>query len=254
MRRTACVAAIIGALVFADCAAALPLSPLDFASLGTLSTTEDVVVDTDSLQLSGGASFTGVRDSVSGAAVFAFDTIQAANISIIGSNSLALLSKGDAVFSGIITSSNSGDIQIAAAGILSVAGGGSISTLNGASLSIFPKDVLLDGGSGAVPGGEQVLATTLRLAPQGPVVRGGTVSIGSGSGTNLFHSFDAFNIGSGEVELFIGSGGEITTRTVAVSGANPSVIVGVVSVPEPPMSVLSVWGLIGLAYFKRRLA
>jgi hypothetical protein len=43
----------------ADPAAALQLIPLEFVSLGSLATTSDIVLNTDTLQLSGGASFTG---------------------------------------------------------------------------------------------------------------------------------------------------------------------------------------------------
>ena len=55
MRRTACVLVVIGALLSAGPAAALQLSPLDFASLGSLNATGDLVLNTDTLQLSGGA-------------------------------------------------------------------------------------------------------------------------------------------------------------------------------------------------------
>lgn len=59
MIRAACVMAVIGMLLMADPAAALQLSPLEFVSLGSLSATSDIVLNTDTLQLSGGASFTG---------------------------------------------------------------------------------------------------------------------------------------------------------------------------------------------------
>lgn len=257
MIRVACLAAVVAAILATGPASALQLSPLDFASLGTLSATNDLVVNTDTLQLSGGAWFTGVQDSTSGAAVFTFDTIQVANISVIGSNPVVFLSKGDAVFSGNAATSNSGGLQIAAVGTVSVTSGASIAVLNGSTLSIFAQDLFLDRGTSVVSGGNQILATPQGLVPESPVVTAGRVSISSGSGTNLFHSFDAFNVRSGEVQLFssnIGLGGGTLTGAILVPESNGEpVIVGVASVPEASTVLLVASGLSGIACLRRRI-
>lgn len=61
------------------------LDPWAFTSLGTLNATEAVTINTDTLQLTGGASYTGVLDPVTGAGIFAFDDMTATDISILGS-------------------------------------------------------------------------------------------------------------------------------------------------------------------------
>jgi hypothetical protein len=201
------------------------------------------------LQLSGGASFTGAQDSTSHAAVFTFDMIQTANLSVIGSNPLALLSKGDAVFNGTVTSSNTGGFEIAAVGTVSVTNGASLSS--GSTLSIFSHDLQLLGGATVVSGGAINLGTTQGLVPQGSAT-GGNVSIMSGSSSNLFHSFNAFNVQSGEVRLFSGNiaigGGGTVTGLILVPESSQPVIVGVAAVPVPPAILLFASGLSGLAW------
>ena len=242
MRRTACVLAVMGVLLSAGPAAALQLSPLDFASLGSLNATGDLVLNTDTLQLSGGASFTGVLDSTSHAAVFTFDRIQTTNVSVIGSNPLALLSKGDAVFNGTFMLLNA--VEIAAGGTVSLTNGASLSS--GSTLSIFSQDILLVGGANVVSGGTLTLATTQGLVPQGSVTVG-NISITSQSGTNVFHSFNAFNVQPGEIQLFSGGvnlGGGTLTGAILASGSSQPVIVGVAPVPVPSALVLFATGLV----------
>jgi hypothetical protein len=243
---------VIGALFSAGPAAALQLSPLDFSSLGSLNATGDLVLNTDTLQLSGGASFTGVLDSTSHAAVFTFDSIQTTNVSVIGSNPLALLSKGDAVFNGNVTSLNSGGFEIAAAGTVSLTNGASLSS--GSTLSIFSQDLLLVGGANVVSGGTLTLATTQGLVPQGTVTAG-NISITSQSGTNLFHSFNAFNVQPGEIQLFSGGlnlGGAMLTGATLASGSSLPVIFGVAPVPVPSALVLFATGLVACGGVLRR--
>jgi hypothetical protein len=67
------------------------LDPWAFTSLGTLNALETVIINTDTLALTGGAAYTGVLDPVSGAGIFTFDDITGANLSIFGTRALGLL-------------------------------------------------------------------------------------------------------------------------------------------------------------------
>ena len=174
--------------------------------------------------------------------MFTFDRIQTTNVSVIGSNPLALLSKGDAVFNGTFMSLNA--VEIAAGGTVSLTNGASLSS--GSTLSIFSQDILLVGGANVVSGGTLTLATTQGLVPQGSVTAG-NISITSQSGTNVFHSFNAFNVQPGEIQLFSGGvnlGGGTLTGAILASGSSQPVIVGVAPVPVPSALVLFATGLV----------
>ncbi len=146
------------------------LDPLAFTSLGTLSTTETVSIDTDSLTLTGGASYTGVLDPASSAGIFTFDDITGTNLSIFGTRTLGLLSRGNIAFSGTIDLLGSGGLDMGAIGSLAIkdftaaGSGGDIQlhadqfALSGSikffdrSLSITSAtDIVSLGGTGAVP-------------------------------------------------------------------------------------------------------
>lgn len=146
------------------------LDPWAFTSLGTLNTTDAITINTDTLQLTGGASYTGVLDPVTGAGVFAFDDMTATNISILGSRSLGLLSKSNGVFSGTIDLLGTGGLEIGAVSSLGInnfsalESGGDIQlhanqvTISGSinwsdrSLSITsPGDIVILGGAGPLP-------------------------------------------------------------------------------------------------------
>ncbi len=77
MRRIAAVwkSLVVGSLPWTVPSQAAELDPMAFTSLGTLNTTDTISINTDRLQLTGGASSTGVLDPVSGAGIFTFNDI-----------------------------------------------------------------------------------------------------------------------------------------------------------------------------------
>lgn len=113
LRRTALAAMLITPLGLAGSpAGAGPLNPLDYASLGSLSTAGGTLTfNTDLLTVTGagGLSFnTGTLQAQSGGsdiAVFTFDQIMigaGTNVQAVGSRALAILSQGDATVSAAI--------------------------------------------------------------------------------------------------------------------------------------------------------
>ena len=163
------------AWTFAVCLWAIPthaavLDPWAFTSLGTLNASDTISINTDTLQLTGGASYTGVLDPVSGASIFAFDDITGTSLSIFGTRTLGLLSTGNIAFTGTIDLLGSGGLDIGAVGALAMknlsalGSGGDIQlhagqiTLSGSinwanhSLSITsPGDIVVLGGAGLLP-------------------------------------------------------------------------------------------------------
>lgn len=191
MRRMAVVwtCLVVGGLLWTVPSQAALLDPLAFTSLGTLNTTDTISINTDTLQLTGGAFYTGVLDPVSGASIFTFDGISGTNLSIFGTRTLGLLSKGNLSFTGTIDLLGTGGLEMVAVGSLALnnlnstgSGGGDIQlganqfSLSGSitvvnrSLSITSAtDIVLPGGPG-VP----------RIIPSsGPVIfsGGGTPSV-----------------------------------------------------------------------------
>lgn len=208
MINTTLVFGVISILLMAGPAEALQLNPLDFSSLGTLNATTDIVINSDTRQLSGGAFFTGVLDSTSNATVFTFDSIQAASISILGSSPLAILSKGNISLNGLVTSSIASELELAAAGTITV--NNVVSSASGSTLTILGQDVLqintpLSGAARIEAGGNLTLATTQGLTPHiiSGQTGGGTITLNSNGG--VFGSFSAFSIPPGEVQLFTGN-------------------------------------------------
>ena len=146
------------------------LDPWAFTSLGTLTASETISINTDTLQLTGGASYSGLLDPVSGAGIFAFDNITGTNLSIFGTRTLGLLSTGNISFTGTIDLLGSGGLEMVAIDSLAIkdlvttgAGGdiqlhanqvtlsGSITLLN-RSLSITSAtDIVGLGGTRVVP-------------------------------------------------------------------------------------------------------
>lgn len=180
---------VVGGLLWTVPSQAALLDPLAFTSLGTLNTTDIISINTDTLQLTGGASYTGVLDPVSGAGIFTFDDISGTNLSIFGTRTLGLLSRGSISFAGTIDLLGSGGLEMVAVGSLALhnlnaggSGGGDIQleanqfSLTGAvtvvnrSISVTSAtDIVLPGGPG-VP----------RIIPSpGPIIfpGGGTPSV-----------------------------------------------------------------------------
>lgn len=163
------------------------LDPWAFTSLGTLNTSDAITINTDTLQLTGGASYTGVLDPVTGAGIFAFNDMTTTNISILGSRSLGLLSKNNGALSGTINLLGTGGLDIEVVNALAIknlsalGSGGDIQvhagqiTLSGSinwsnrSLSITSLgDIIVLGGDGLIP------------APGGPIpvlVPGGVITV-----------------------------------------------------------------------------
>ena len=252
---------VIVILLVAGPAEALQLNLLDFSSLGTLNVSTDIVINSDTRQLSGGASFTGVLDATTNATVFTFDSIQAANISILGSSPLAILSKGNISLNGPVTSSIASELELAAAGTVTVNNG--VLSANGSTLTILANEVRINSqltGAGAiVAGGNLTLATTQGLVPQGPVT-GGNLTLVSQTGPNLFHSLNAFKVQPGEVQLFTGNislqGSTIVPRGVTIV-SDQGAIDGVTITAGPPVPLPgAMWlfgtGLVGLLRLWRR--
>ena len=70
---------VVGSLLWTVPSQAALLDPLAFTSLGTLTTTDAISINTDRLQLTGGVSYTGVLDPVSGAGIVTFNDISSTN-------------------------------------------------------------------------------------------------------------------------------------------------------------------------------
>lgn len=97
------------------------LDPWAFTSLGTLNTSDAISINTDTLQLSGGASYTGLLDPVSGATIFAFANMTGTSLSIYGTRTLGLLSTGNIAFTGTIDLFGSGGLDMVALGTATLA-------------------------------------------------------------------------------------------------------------------------------------
>ena len=172
MRRMAVVWAwlVVSGLLWTVPSRAALLDPMAFTSLGTLNTTDTISINTDTLQLTGGASSTGVLDPISGAGVFTFDNISGTNLSIFGTRTLGLLSKGNLSFTGTIDLLGSGGLEMVTVGSMALhnlnAGGsggdiqleanqfsvtGTINFVNRSLSVTSATDIVLPGGH--IPGG-----------------------------------------------------------------------------------------------------
>jgi hypothetical protein len=120
MRRMSSVWTVVFCLWALPSQAAL-LDPWAFTPLGTLTASETISINTDTLQLTGGASYTGVLDPISGAGIFAFDDISGANLSILGTRTLGLLSRSNIAFTGTIDLLGGGGLDMVAAGSMTLA-------------------------------------------------------------------------------------------------------------------------------------
>jgi len=87
---------------------------------------------------------------------------------------------------------------------VSLANGASILS-NGSNLTILSQDIVMVGTSSVRSSGAITLGTTQGLVPGPLIPQGnagtGSLTITSGSGSNLFHTLNAFNVGSGQVQL-----------------------------------------------------
>jgi hypothetical protein len=147
---------MIRAWIVAFCLWALPshatvLDPLLFTSLGVLNPTGAVSINTDTLQLTGGASFNGVLDPISGDAVFTFENVTGGDISVTGVRSLALLSKSNAMLGGTIGLLGSGGLEIGAAGSLAMSNLFSLFAVgSGGDIQLYANHISLAGSINAL--------------------------------------------------------------------------------------------------------
>lgn len=169
---------------------AAALDPLAFTSLGTLNTADSIVINTDTLQLTGGSSYTGVLDPVSGAGIFTFDDISGTNLSIFGTRTLGLLSKGNLSFTGTIDLLGSGGLEMVAMGSLALnnfnaigSGGGDIQleanqfSLAGATITVVNRSLSIASASDIVlPGGRSGVPIPIFIPPSG-IFPGGEIII-----------------------------------------------------------------------------
>ena len=246
------------AWTFAVCLWTIPthaavLDPLSFTSLGTLHASDSI--NTDTLQLTGGASYTGVLDPVSGASIFAFDDITGTSLSIFGTRTLGLLSEGNIAFTEKIDLLGSGGLNLAATGTMALA---NLQTRgNGEAVSLTANQINVGGmvDAGARP---IVVANTteaIGLLRVNNIVSG-TAGISGPSGlvvtTGMGIAQHNVELGSGLISLT----GETISGRVAVSTAGQ--IIGtsgvglVAAVPLPAALPLYATGLGVLSLFLKR--
>ncbi|MEI8014183.1 MAG: hypothetical protein WCH20_05015 [Nitrospira sp.] len=216
---------MIGAWTVAFCLWALPshaavLDSWAFTSLGTLNASETVIINTDTLELTGGASYSGVLDPVSGASIFAFDNITGTNLSIFGTRTLGLLSKSNLAFNGLIDLLGSGGLEMVAVDSLAI------------------KNLVVAGSGGDI----QLHANHFTL---------------SGSITSFDRSL---NITSATDIVGIGVPGVLIVRDGAIPVISPGSILVVADrgtvapVPLPASFLFIATGLVSLSLVKRRPA
>jgi hypothetical protein len=236
---------------------ATTLDPWAFTSLGTLNASDAIRIDTDTLQLTGGASYTGVLDPVSGAGIFTFDDITGTNLSIFGTRTLGLLSKGNIAFSGTIDLQGSGGLEMVVVGTMTLAdlqttGGGGTVSLTAGQLNV--------GGvvdAGARPLGirtPEPINLTSPIIPVGESVRG-DISLSSRDRlvltTGAGIAGRTVTLGSGLITLDGGTGsGQVALSTSGQIVGTPGVSI-VAPVPIPAAFLLFATGLAALGLIKR---
>ncbi len=246
----------LAACLGASAQAAMTLDPDTFTSLGTLSwTSGDYTIDTDALTIVDDAApgtplFTGVVDDQESAAdstggvpgplgipeiaVFTFDAVTidgTANVSIVGTRALALLSQGDMLIDRTL-SVDGGPASVGTsttpgtAGSGGFAGGGpaldGIGPGGGGGHTTALADDAYGGGGGFGGPGDQILVST---GAAGPIygnlrehLQGGSGGGGATSNTSGVAAEAAGGGGGGAIELAaagaltIGSGGVVSAR------------------------------------------
>jgi hypothetical protein len=196
------------------------LDPWAFTSLGTLNTSETVIINTDTLALTGGAAYTGVLDPVSDAGIFSFNDNNGTNLSIFGTRPLGLLLRGSLAITG------TADLEV----ILD-AGGRPLG-------EIAAKYILLSGetrrGNIGLPSGRDLIVP-------GAGITGRTVTLGSGVVTLTGGTISGNKNGVSTVSS-IGT----------FSGATDVTLVE--PVPVPAAFLLFATGLVALGLVKRRIS
>jgi hypothetical protein len=238
------------------------LDPWAFTSLGTLNASQPIIINTDTLALTGGETYTGLLDPVSGAGIFAFDDITGANLSIFGTRTLGLLSTGNISFTGTIDLLGSGGLDMVAAGSMTLI---QLNALDGGgTVSLSANQINLGGtvDSGSRP---------LEIRAVEPITLSGEIgtivtrdsSLSGRSGLTLTTgagiSSRSVSLGSGIITLTSGGNpGVATSGQIAISSAgeivgSPGVTVAA-PVPVPAAFLLFATGLATLGLLKRRTA
>ena len=255
---------IVGSLLWTVPSQAATLDPLAFTSLGTLNTTDTISINTDTLQLTGGASYAGVLDPVSGAGVFTFDGISGTNLSIFGTRPLGLLSKGNLAFTGTIDLFGTGGLEMVAVGMMTLAN--LQTTGNGGTVSLTAGQLNVGGAVDAgsrpldISAIEPIRLTAPILSEPGQIILR-DVGLSARNSVNLttgaVSSRGTVNLGSGVITLTSGTdSGSTQSGVVAVSAAgelvgSPNVSV-VAPVPLPASLLLFATGLTAFGLLKRR--
>lgn len=242
------------------------LDPLAFTSLGMFNATDSISINTDTLQLTGGASYTGVLDPVSGVSLFTFDNITGTNLSIFGTRTLGLLSKGNLAFTGTIDLLGTGGLEMAAVGTMTLAnlqttGSGGAVSLTAGQLNVGGA---VDAGSRPleIRAIEPIRLEAPILSEPGQIILR-DVGLGARNSLNITTgagiSRGTVTLGSGVITLTSGTdSGTTQSGVVAVSAAGEIVgspNVGVVApVPLPAALPLFAAGLgfVALALQRRR--
>ena len=230
------------------------LDPWAFTSLGTLNTSDSVTINTDTLQLTGGAAYTGVLDPVSGAGIFTFDEITGTNLSIFGTRTLGLLSKGNIAFTGTIDLFGSGGLDLVALGTGTLAN--VQTTGSGGTVSLTANQINV---GGSVNAGSRPLTISafqdINLSNTSNIVSVTTrISGGSGlvltTGTGITKG--TVELGSGQITL-TGStlSGQVTITPLGEIVSTPGVTF-VAPVPTPAAFLLFVTGIAGLGFSVRQ--
>jgi hypothetical protein len=228
-----------------------------------LNTTDTISVNTDTLQLTGGASYTGVLDPVSGAGIFTFDGISGTNLSIFGTRTFGLLSKGDISFTGTIDLLGSGGLEMVAVGAmplanLQTAGSGGTVSLMAGQLNV----------GGVVDAGDRPLGIrtpepinlTAPIIPVGESVSR-DISLSGRSGLTLTTGTGVVqrtvDLGSGLITLTSETGttsGQVTLSTAGqIVGTSGVSIVAPVPLPAALPLFAAGLGFVVLALQRRRL-
>jgi hypothetical protein len=238
------------------------LVPWAFTSLGTLTASEAISINTDTLALTGGASYTGVLDPVSGAGIFGFDDISGTNLSIFGTRTLGLLSRGNIAFTGTIDLLGSGGLDMVASGSMTLA---NLLTGGGGGAVSFTANQITVGGtvdSGSRPLGIRAVEP-ITLSGEIEPIATGDISLSGRGGLTLTTGSEftrsSVSLGSGIITLTGGTGSDSANSGVIMvssSGAivgSPGVTV-TAPVPIPAAFLLFATGLAVFGLVKRRTA
>jgi hypothetical protein len=234
------------------------LDPLAFTSLGTLNITDTITINTDTLQLTGGVSYTGVLEPVSGAGVFTFDDISGTNLPIFGTRTLGLLSKGNLSFMGTIDLLGRGGLEMAALGTMTLAN--VQTTGSGGTVSLTASQLNVGGvvDVGIRPLGIRTFEPINLIAPTILVNESGGRDVGpsSQSGLTLLTGTRAeqrtATLGSGLITLTAATGtasGPVSTAGQIFGTSDVSIVA---PVPLPAAFPLFAAGLGSIALALRR--